>query len=444
MKKYRLFTLLFLLPSVLFGQDVWTLEKCINYAWENNLQIKQQNIAVEQSENELYRSKLDFIPSFSGSMGHNLNWGRSVDLKNLEIIQNQLSQSTSASINSSITLLDGLSKLNTLKSNKTSLSISIQEVEKLKNEISISITKAYLQVLLSQQILTTTNENFLSITEQRDRTKILVEAGSQPYTSLLDLESQLASERLQVVNAQSTLITNTLTLMQLLDLEFSEDFTVFVPENIDIVLESYRREAVDSVYEVATDLPRIKSAELSLEKSRYDLKLAKGKLYPSISMNASYGTYFSSTSTQPDKSYYPFFMQMKDNINPTLGFGLSIPIFNNWSISTNVKNAKLAVESKKIELKIRHQNLYKEIQQSIVDADSYYQKVLASETNLRSIEESFRYTEQKFNIGAVNSTDYIVSKTNLFKAQSDYYQAKYQFVFQLKIIDFYKGIPITL
>lgn len=445
MKRFLIALIIFSFPLLSHGQEIWTLEKCIHYAWENNLQIKQQNISVEQSENQLLKSKLDFIPSVSGSFGHSLNWGRSVDLKNLEIIENKLSQSSNASVGASILLLDGLSKLNTLKSNKVSLNISLQEVEKLKNEISISITKAYLQVLLSKEILTSTESNFASITEQRDRTKLLVDAGSQPYSSLLDMESQLASERLQLVTAKSNVVTNTLTLMQLLDLEYSETFQVSVPENIlNMTVSSFNQPTAEGLYAEAVKLPVIKSAELSLEKSKYDLKLAKGKFYPTISMSASYGTYFSSTSTMADGSSYSFFSQFKDNINPSVGFSLNVPIFNNYSVATNSKNAKLTVENQEIALRIKHQTLFKEVQQAIIDAESYYQKMEAAKINLTAIEESFRYVENKFNLGVLQGTDYTVSKTNLFKAQSDYYQAKYQFIFQLKIIDFYKGIPITL
>lgn len=422
------------------AQDLWSLEKCINYAWENNLQVKQQELSVEMNENSLYQSKLSYIPNFNGSIGQNFNWGKSVNLQDLEKVYGT-SASTSASLSASIYLLDGLSKINTVKSNKTSVDISIQEVEKLKNEISISLTKAFLQVLLSKQILSTTEENFKSISEQRDRTEKLVTAGSQAYSSLLDIESQMATERVQLVTAENNVKTSILTLMQLMDLPYSNSFDIYAP-SLDNEIPMTTMESIDSIYSAATVLPQIKSAELNLQKSKYDLTIAKGKYYPTISLSAGYGTYYSYNSTVTQNT--PFIDQFNDNQNPSLGFGMNIPIFNSWQVATNVRNAKLSVKNYEIELKSKHQNLYKEIQAAVLDAISYYEQYTASGINLKAMEESFRYTEQKFNVGAVNSTDYTVSKTNLFKAQSDYYQAKFQYLFQLKIIDFYKGIPISL
>lgn len=425
------------------AQDIWSLERCIEYACANNLSIKQQSLEVTRSENQLLQSRLSFVPSLSASVGHNLNWGRSVDLQNLEIIHNQLSQSTSASANTSIQLLDGLSKLYSLKSSRKSIDISLQEVERLKDEISISIVRSYLQILLAKEMLATSQENFKSISEQRDRTRLLVEAGSQPYTALLDIESQLAAERVQTVTAESQVTTSTLALQQLLDLPYSKDFQIHVPE-IDGMLSSYHGYSADEIYASAQNLPVIQSARLSLDKGDIELKAAKGQYWPKISLSASYGTFYSSSSYSPSGTAYPFFEQFRDNINPSISIGLSIPIFSNWSVRTNVRNAELSRRSLEIDLKLKQQTLYKDIQTAVTEADTYYRKMEAALANVNSMQESFRYVQEKFNTGTLNGTDYTVARTNLLKARSEYLQAKYQFVFQIKIIDFYKGLPLTL
>ena len=435
--------LLLAMPLKLISQDTWSLDRCIEHAWANNLTIKQQLVEVTRSENQLLQNKLNFVPTLNASCGHSLNWGRSVDLQNLEIIHNKLSQSTSASANTSIYLLDGLSKLYNLRSSRKSVEISLQEVERLKDEISVSIVRSYLQILLSKEMLAASQESFRSISEQRDRTLLLVEAGSQPYTSLLDIESQLASERVQVVTAENQVITNTLALQQLLDLPYSDDFLIETPD-IDGTVADYLGDDIGQIYESAQDLPVIQSARMALERGDIELKTAKGQYWPKLSLSASYGTFYSSSSFAPDGSTYPFFEQFRDNINPAVSIGLSIPIFNNWNVRTNVKNAKLSRQSLEIDLKMKQQNLYKEIQTAVTEADTYFRKMEAAEANVRSMQESFRYVQEKFNTGTLNGTDYTVAKVNLFKAQSEYIQAKYQFVFQLKIIDFYKGIPLTL
>ena len=180
------------------------------------------------------------------------------------------------------------------------------------------------------------------------------------------------------------------------------------------------------------------------DKGDLDLKSAQGQYWPKISLSASYGTFYSSSSFAPDGSTYPFFEQFRDNINPSVSIGLSIPIFNNWNVRTSVRNARLSRRSLEIDLRLKQQNLYKEIQTAVTEADTYYRQMEAAQANVASMEESFRYVEEKFNAGALNGTDYTVARTNLFKARSEYIQAKYQFVFQLKIIDYYKGIPFTL
>jgi len=436
-----------LLCITVSGQEKeWTLKECIDYAWENNLQVRQSNLDIVRSENLLMKSKLAFIPNFSFNTNYNMNWGRSVDLKDLTILDNTFSQNVSGSFAASIYLLDGLSKHFSIKSNEKAREISIQGVEKLKNEISIQIAKAYLQLLLSDQLLKTARENLISITNQRDRTKILYEQGSQPYSALLDMESQLASEKVQVVSASADLRKNTLTLMQLLDLQYDRHFKVAVPDSAVLARYAvlYAQEDVDGLYEGATSLPAVREAELSLEKSRIDLKAAKGKYYPTISMSASYGTYFSTTARGADGKLYPYLDQINNNVNPTLAFGLSVPIFTGYTVKTNVKNAQLDVRKQELQLDIRRQTLYKEIQQAVVDAESFYEKMNASKVNMDSMAETLKYTEGKFTVGALNSTDYIVARTKYSQAQSDYYQALYQFVFQLKIIDFYKLIPIEL
>ena len=435
--------LILCLSKTLGAQDIWSLEKCIEYAWSNNLSIKQQNIEVSKSETQLLQDRLDFLPDLNVSFGHNLNWGRSVDLQNLEIIHNKLSQSTSASANASIYLLDGLSKLYGIKSSRTSLEISIQEVERLKDEISVSIARSYLQILLAKEVLAAAEESFNSLEKQRDRTRLLVEAGSQPYTALLDIESQLASERVQVVTAENRVKTSTLALQQLLDLQYDPDFQIMVPD-IDYTIQKYTGYNIDEIYAGALSMPVIQSARLALTKGELDLKSAKGQFYPKISLAASYGTFYSSSTFAPDGSVYPFFEQFRDNINPSISIGLSIPIFNDWNVKTNVRNARQAKESLELDLRTKEQTLYKDIQTAVTEAETYYRQMEAAEANVSSMQESFRYVEEKFNAGALNSTDYTVARANLLKSRSEYLQAKYQFIFQLKIIDFYKGIPMSL
>ncbi len=429
--------LLLITPALLSGQKRWSLEECVRYAWDNNLRIKQQELSIEQNENNLAQARLNFIPTLNASLSHSMNWGRSVNVQDLQIVENKLSQSTSASARAAVNIFEGLTKKNDIKSKGVQLEISHQEVERLRNDISVEIARAYLQILLSREILKTAELSLKSVEEQLARAKKFAEAGSVAYSTVLEVEAQLASERFQVVNASNQLKSSLLNLSSLLDLQGETPFDV-EDVNVDNLVKEFRGESVDELYRLSLALPQIKSAELNLDNAGLQLAIAKGRALPSVSFSAGYGSYYSDSREQG------FFDQFNENRNPSLGFGLSIPIFNNHQIKTSVKNAKLGVKSATYEVRSRQQMLYKEIQQANNDAMAYYERFKASGSNVQAMEESFRYVQQKFDIGSLSATDYIVARTNLFKAKSEYYQSKYQFVFQLKILDFYKGKPISL
>lgn len=422
----------------MYGQETWSLQKCIKYALENNIKLKQQELVVDQSRNNLIQSKMNLTPGLSGSLSHNMNWGRSVNMQDLEIIENKLSQSTGLSLRSSVAISEGLTKQNQIKNSDLVYKISKLDVEKVKNDISVEIARTFLQVVLSQEILKNTLESSESVKGQVERSKKLVDAGAQAYGTLLEIEAQAATERVQVVNAINQVKSNLLNLKQLLDLPESSIFEVDIPK-IELSLNEYNAESASAIYDLAvSNLPQIKSAILNVESSDIKLKIAKGQYYPSLNLSAGFG------SNWTDSRNDAFFQQIKDNRNPSLSFSLSIPIFSSYNIKTSVDNAKIGVENAKLNLKYSRQLLFKEIQQANLDAGAAWEKLKASEENVKSIEEAFRYVLEKFNLGILNATDFTIARTNLTKAKSEYLQSKYQFVFQLKILDFYKGKEITL
>ena len=435
--KLPVFILIFIPTVISAQQKLWSLEECIRYAWDNNLRIKQQELAVEQSENNLFQAKMNYLPSLNASLGHSMNWGRSVNMNDLQIIENKLSQSTNASASANISIFEGFVKNNDLKSKGVLREIARQEVGRIRNDISIEIARAYLQLLLAREILESANSSLENSAVQVERTRKFVDAGSQAYSALLEMEAQYASELVQQTNAQSQVSNALLTLRQLLDLPAEQSFDVSTPgENLNI--EPFTAESPDQLFDASLDLPQIEVARLNKKNSELQLAIAKGQAYPSLTFRAGYGSYYADSR---DES---FFDQFNENRNPSISFGINIPIFNSWRTNTAIKNAKLGVRNSEIETRSREQLLFKEIQQSVNDANSYFARYKATERNVKAMEESFRYVQQKFDVGVLNATDYSVAKNNLFKSKSDFLQAKYQFIFQQKIIDFYKGNPITL
>lgn len=423
--------------SNMTAQKIWSLEECISYACNNNISVKQQELAHRQNLDNLTQSQLSYIPNVNLSIGHNFNWGRSVDMQELVIIKNKLTQATSASANLSTPLFNGFSNYFNIKNNKLQIEISAQNIEKLKNDISISITRAYLQLLLSKQLLSNARVSYENILNQRNKTEKLVNAGSQPYSSLLEIEAQVASENAQVVSAAGTVQSNILALTQLMNIPYSEDFEIAAPPS-EMVPQIYKIHSFNDIYHSTLSLPEIKSAEYALESSKVKLSQAKWGRFPSISLSAGYGSYYSSAAESAFKQ------QFIDNRNPSIGIGLSVPIFNGYQAASRVKSAEIGVQNSIFELQARHQTLQKEVQTAIIEADNAYQKSVAAYENLRAMEESFRMSEQKYENGAITSTDYIIAKTNVTKARAEYELARFQYIFQEKIIDYYKGIPITL
>lgn len=432
-------------PLLLFSQQkVWTLEEAIGHALQNNIQIKQQEIATKYQAAALELSRMSQLPTLNGSASHNYSFGRALDETTYEFTDNQTVQSNNFSASTGVTLFRGLVTYNTIKRNRYQLMASEQDLEGLKDDISMSIALAYLQILLNTELVTATVAQVDMTKQQIDRTQKLVNAGSLARGNLLDIEAQAAREELQLINLQNQLTMSYLTLAQMLELPSVDDFAVSIPEiTIDPVSVTGDPEGILSIAEKTR--PEIIGAEYRLKGSEYDLAIAKGGRSPRLGFGASVGTAYSDNRINPfTLQPYTFRNQLSDNLNYGVGFSLNIPILNGWQVNTNISNSKLGIESSKYSLEATRKQLYKNIQQAFTDATGALKKYSASRKAVEAMEESFRYAESKLNQGMVTAVEYNQSKTQLLNAQSEMAQAKYEYVFKTKVLDFYKGIPITL
>lgn len=448
MARYLVFPVMLyclLCTTKISGQE-WTLERCIKYAWDNNISLQQQELNTEQYSNNLLQSKLNFLPSAGIRASENMSWGMSTFQRStkdadgkeqlIAVQERGFSHSFTPSIYASLSIFEGLKKLSTLKRNQSELKAAEQDLEYQRNTISINVAQAYLQVLLSIEMLSVAENSYKSIETQLTRLKQLVQAGDKALSEQLDMESQLATAEMQRVTAQNSLDMNYLSLQQYLNLPPNSNFAIVIPAiNMDSAIQENN---IHSIFTSALNLPQIKSAEFRLKSAEQSLSVARADYWPTLTANAGYGSaYYSSQTTL-------FWDQLVDHNNPTLGFSLNIPLFNNWRYATNSKNAKLNYRVAELEVANKKQTLYKEVQTATTDAQAAYNKYQAANRNVTASQESFRYVEQKFETGLSNATDYNVAKNNLLKAQSEEAQAKYQYIFQLKIIDLYKGLPIKL
>jgi len=448
--KIRLFLLpvLFLLTAgTLFSQKKeWSLEECIRYAIDNNIQIKQQILQTRYQENTLEQSKLNLLPTLNAQASHNYSFGRALDETSYKFTENEKARSISFYAGGSLTLFNGLQNLNTIKRNRQNLLASELDLQSIKDNIALNIALAYLQILLNNELVSTTSGQLEITRQQIEKTRKMFEAGSVAKGNLLQIEAQAASEELQLINLQNQLEISYLTLTQMLELKSPEGFTVNTPD-ISIDTNTVITGKVDEIFAQAQGLrPEIKSAELSLLASEYDLKIARGMRSPRLSMSHSFSTNYSSLAIKPSApaETYSFGEQLDDHISYGLGFSLNIPILNGWKVNRNISNSKISIENNQYNLEGQKKQLYKNIQQAYADAVASLKKYSASMKAVASMEESFRYTEQKFNVGMVTPVDYNAAKTQLLSAQSDMAQAKYEFIFKTKVLDFYKGIPLSL
>jgi outer membrane protein len=445
--------LLFAISFPAFNQNTWTLEQCISYALQNNLQIKVQEINIKYYENSYRQSLLGVLPSLNASAYYSMNSGRALDQTTYQY-SNQTLKSANGSLSSSVTLFNGLQKINTILQNRYNVLSGIEEVNKFKNDIALNLALAYLQLLLNRE-LADNSKNQLEISKlQLTRSKQLMDAGSIAQGKFLEVQAQAANDELTLVNSQNQVDISLLNLKQMLDMDTVKNFDIIKPDFSNFPITDIAT-SIDDIYKQAeTNLPQIKQAEYSLKSSEKGLDIARGGRSFSLSLSYSYGSQFTNPSTHqigtdpdtklPIYANYSNTDQLKDYVSSTVSLGLQVPLFNGWSTNTSISNAKLGVLNSQYQLEITKKQLYKDIQQAQTDAIAAFKKFNASDNAVKSNEESFRSIQQKFDLGLVNFVDYSTSKTQLTEAQSNLLQAKYNYIFKTKVLEFYKNGQIKL
>ncbi|PLX03253.1 MAG: hypothetical protein C0595_07795 [Marinilabiliales bacterium] len=439
------FGLLFFSVAIL-AQKQWTLEECIAYAYENNLYIKQSQLNVEAANHDLLQSKLGVLPNVNASTSQNFGWGRSPDL-NTNIYVTEQKQSTYFNVSSDVTLFNGLQQVNTIKKAQFDYLAAKYDSDKLRNDMSLNVASAYLLILFNIELVNNSQRQVDISKEQIARTKKQVDAGALAKGNLYDIEAQSASEEATLVSNKNKLMLAYLDLMQLLDLEASKEFDIEKPK-LEITASPSLLPA-EMIYNKSVALmPEIKSAELKLQSAGRTLAMSKGARSPRIFASGSFGTLYSDQIledfTDPNSDTRPFSDQLVDNRDASVVIGLSIPIFNGYQVSNNVKKSKIFVESTQIDLQLEKDALRKNIESAYADALGAYQTYLARKKSAEAMAESFKYTEEKFDVGMVNATDYNVAKIQLANAESDLSSSKFDYIFKTKILDFYLGKQLTL
>lgn len=436
------FVILVTITNGLSAQNAWSLKECIEYAIKNNIQVKQGELSTQYQQNQLKQAKINRFPNLTAQVSQNENYGRSLTYNNT--YENINSSQSNLYLSSSMPIFMGMKINNNIKQLDFDLKASMEDLQKVKDDITMNIASAYLEILFAQELVQVSKDQ-LAVTQQQIRqTKEKVDAGSLAKGSLLDIQAQAAKEELTLVDNQNQLKLANLKLIQLLELDSYKNFKIQKPKLPEIKAEASLLSATEIYKTAMASRPEIKSSEYKLKSSQYKLKEAKGANYPTIDLYGTYNNLYNNKYTDTQGNKISFNDQLKNNQRKNFGVQMNIPIFNRLQNKTNIDNAKIDVLSKQLDVENAKKVLRKDIETAETNAIAALNKYTSNQKAVASMQEAFRYSEEKYNVGLVNALEYNQAKNNLAKAQSDLLQAKYEFIFRTKILDFYRGVPINL
>lgn len=460
---------IFVLTSLVNNsQTGWDLQQCIDYALKHNIGLKQATITSDINKNNSNQSKAAVLPSLNMGAQHNYNFGQTIDRFTNTFANTQV-LSQNFFVSSSLVLWNGFSQYNNIKATEYNYLSSLENVKQMQNDLSLNVANAYISVIFAEELLKISENQTKVTTEQLDRTQKLVNAGSVAKSIEYDIKAQLANEQVNVTTAENNLIISMLGLKQLMNLDSVTNFTIGRPI-IDVSENPLLSDNIQAIYESGLKTqPSIKRGEYSILSAEKSLAASRGKISPSLTFNASMGTgtsglakdilgvrlagyQISGITNKGDSVYSPvtqlitrktsFSDQFNNNINKSIGFTLNIPLFNGLQTTTAIKNAKLNALNAHYTQDLAKQNLFKTISQAYVSAKAALNKYTATKLSVDAATESFKYAQQKFGAGVISAFDFSTSKNRLFAAESNLLQAKYDYIFKLKVLDYYQGKPL--
>jgi outer membrane protein len=456
----------------------WTLEECLKYAMDNNISVKQADLNKRISQNTKLQSMLNVLPNVSASGSYSFNFGNSINPTTYTYSQSN-SQSFSPSLNGSLALFEGLQQINNYNKNKYDVLASTWDLANVQNNTALNVTNLFLQLVLNKELVKAAEKQVDISQSQLDVMKAKIKAGTMAEASIYDFEAQLARDKATLTTQKNSELISLITLKIALQVPDQENFDVVVPDVKVAEVLNYEKMNPQDIFDFAVNnQPSVKSAEAKTKSSLYTVKYYKGALSPTLSMNFSLrsnyfdqstkisgvtpylldqGTpIFSDNSASPsivgyDRLAYkysevktPFTEQLKNNFSKVVSFNLNVPLFSGWLKMTNIANSKLQYQIQQLNLESTKNTLKKDIYQSFANAKGYAESYLANKIALEAQQQAYKVTEKKFNAGISTDFELQQSRSNLAKSESNAIQAKYNYIFSTKVLDFYQGKPITL
>jgi outer membrane protein len=455
------------------AQEKWDIAKCITYAQNTNLQVKQSEYAVQQNAINYAQSKDNWLPNATGSLSYGYNYGFSINPTNNQVISSGVATG-SYGLNGGMLLYGGGQIKNNIAQNELNLNGSREDWEQVKNNIALSVAQAYLQILLAMEILENAKLQITSTEEQLKRTEKLIQAGTVAEAIRYPLDAQIATEQLAIVNAENQIQSAMLSLKQLMNLPFETPLEIVAPD-LSNVEPSLSLLLPSEIYKMAVPLQHnLKSAELRIRSSEIGIALAKGAKLPTLTAFAQANTRLSSAAKRatgeiagynqtpisfssnlgqidgtlsqaiPKFETTPIVTQLSRNLGAGVGVSLNVPIYNRGQNNTNVQLAELAVKNAQVNAEIQKQTLYQNIQRAHLDVQNAYNSYIATQKQITSLEIAWENAQKQFNFGTSTFLDFTLAKNNLNRSKNDLTRMKYDLIFKMKILDFYQGKAIKL
>jgi outer membrane protein len=458
---------------LLHGQNTWSLERCIEYAQQNNLSTKQAAYTIKSTELMEKQNQYSRLPSLSGRMSAGYQFGRTID-PTTNSFNNQRIGFNSYSLDAGVTLYGGGRINNAVKQSKINTRASKLEADAVLNSTSLNIAAAYLNILLSEEQLANAQISLEVSREQLEQTDKLIEAGSLPPNDRLDFVSQIARNEQLLIEAQNAVEIGYLNLKQLMEVDPNEEVKIVHPQSIEVPESKDPSDwNLGEVYTVALQTqPEIRAADLRLESSQINERIAKAGYLPTLSLFASLNTNFSSVAQSPifgvvrseqtvfvngdplifefenevpvDFENVTFSDQLNENFGQTVGISLNVPIYSNHSNKIETERARLSVLNQQVTNSQQRQQLKANVQRAITDARASKENLNAARRSVEAAQMAFDNAEKRFTLGAINTLEYNTARNNLDQARVDLTRAKFQHIFNIKTVDFYLGRKITL
>ena len=427
----------------------WTLEECVDYAIKNNISIKQSELDIKSASIEKSAAVGNFLPSFNINGSHSWNIGLNQNITT-GLLENQTTQFTSAGINSNVAIYNGMQNQNRLRRANLAIVASKFQLSKMKDDISLNIANAFLQILFNKENLKVQKEQLSNNEKQLLRSQELVNAGVVPRGDLLDIKATVATNNQAIVTAENALLISKLSLAQLLQLENFQDFDV-AEANYNAKESKTLLQTPAAIFAKAKEeRVELKIAKTNLEIAERDFKIAKGAFQPSLQGFYSFSTragysdrVIGYSGTTPILApALPVFEQFDNNKGHSFGFQMNIPVLNGFATKNNVDRSKIALDRSKIAFSQQELDLERNVYTAFTDAKGAMKANESAIITLEARQEAYNYAKEKFAVGMLNAFDLNQSQTLFVNAQSEVVRTKYDYIFRVKVIEFYFGIPI--